>query len=265
MSKIAFSLGPLHFYWYGLIIAAAILAAFFITIVHARRSGEPLEPIVDLILFGVPAGLAGARFSYVLANWALYWDNPLTVICLWQGGLSIHGALFAFLLVLCLYTRQTGLSFWRWADLCAPGLAFVVSLGQWANFFNQEAFGYPTDRPWGIYIDFALRPAGYEQFDFFHPVFMYESAWNALLFLLLAVLAFWQRKTGRLRAGVLFLLAILLFAAGHFVFAGMRLDNETTQGILLTRFVSGLLAAAALVFLMRPAGGDRAGEGSPEE
>ncbi len=264
MSKIAFSLGPLHFYWYGLIIAAAILAAFLITLVHARRSGEPLAPIADLVLFGVPAGLAGARFAYVMANWALYWDNPVTVICLWQGGLSINGALFAFLLVLYLYSRQTGLSFVRWADLCAPGLAFAVSLGQWASFFNQEAFGYPTDRSWGIYIDFALRPEGYEQFDFFQPVFLYESAWNLLIFLFLAALAFWQRKTGRLRAGSIFASAILLFAAGHSVFAGLRLDNETIRGIFLTRLVSGFLAAAALVFLIRPTGG-RAGEGSPDQ
>jgi phosphatidylglycerol:prolipoprotein diacylglycerol transferase len=263
MSKIAFSLGPLHFYWYGLIIAAAILAAFLITLVCARRSGEPLEPVVDLVLFGVPAGLAGARFSYVLADWALYWDNPLTVICLWQGGLSVQGALFAFLLVLFLYARQTGLFFWRWADLCAPGLAFAVALGQWANFFNQEAFGYPTDRPWGVYIDFALRPAGYEQFDFFHPVFMYESGWNAVLFLFLAALAFWRQKTGRPRAGTIFLLAALFFAAGHFVFTGLRLDYETLQGVFITRVVSGLLAAAALVLLLRPAG-PGAGEESRE-
>lgn len=252
MGKIAFTLGPLNFYSFGLVIVAAVLAAFVIALWQAKRRSEPPEPVFDLLFWSILAGLIGARVFYIIANWELYREHPLDVFCLWQGGLIVHGALFAFILVLWLYARRRGLRFWVWADIAAPALALGQAIGQWANFFNQESFGYPTDRPWGVYIDYALRPAGYEQFDFFHPVFLYESAWN--LFLLLVLLA--ADRVGRhIRRppppGVLFLAYIILYSAGHYYFAGLRLDSEIVCGVRLAQLLSVLAAAAALVLLLR--------------
>ncbi|MDR7865867.1 MAG: prolipoprotein diacylglyceryl transferase [Sporomusaceae bacterium] len=247
MGKIAFTLGPLHFYWYGLIVAAAVLAAFFIVIWQARRQSLPIEPVFDLLFWSVPAGVVGARAYYVAANWRLYRDSPLDALCLWQGGLAVHGALLAFILVLFLYTRRRRVRFWTWADLAAPALAGGQAVGQWANFFNQEAFGYPTNLAWGVYIDYALRPAGYEQFDYFHPVFLYESAWNVLLLLALLTAG---RALRSLPAGALFLTYIILYAAGHYYFAGLRLDGEIVCGVSLARLFSILAAAAAALGLL---------------
>lgn len=254
MCKIAFSVGPLHFYWYGLIVVAAILAAFLVTLLQARRSGLPPAPVFDLLLWGVPAGIIGARAYYVLANWEFYRQQPLDVLRLWQGGLAVYGALLAFVLVLYLYARQRRVAFWTLADLIAPGLAVGQAVGQLANFVNQEAFGYPTGLAWGVYIDFALRPAGYEQFDFFHPVPLYESAWNILLFLVLLALDWTWRRRGRFwPPGSLFLLYILLYAVGHYHFVGLRLDSEIVWGVRLGQLASVLIAAAASVLLARAA------------
>jgi phosphatidylglycerol:prolipoprotein diacylglycerol transferase len=257
MGKIAFVLGPLHFYWYGLIIAAAVLAAFLVALWQARRSGMPVAPLADLLLWGVPAGIVGARAVYVLANWELYRDNPLDILRLWQGGLAVFGALIAFILVLSLYSRQRRVPFWALADIAAPGLAAGQAVGQWANFVNQETFGRPSDAPWGAYIDFALRPAGYEQFDFFQPVPLYESAWN--LFLLLVLLAAgWALRRRRLRwpRGSLALLYILLYSLGHYYFVGLRLDGETVWGVRLGQLFSALFAAACAWLARRRAAAD---------
>ncbi len=248
MCKIAFTLGPLQFYWYGLIIVAAVSAAFAVALWQARKQSLPVEPVFDLLFWSVPAGVAGARAYYVAANWHLYRDRPLDSLCLWQGGLAIHGALLAFILVLYLYARRRRLRFWGLADLAAPALACGQAVGQWANFFNQEAFGYPTDLAWGVYIDYALRPAGYEQFDFFHPVFMYESAWNLLLLLVLLAVG---RLLRGLPPGALFLTYIILYSAGHYYFAGLRLDGEIVCGVRLAQLFSILAAAAALGLLLR--------------
>lgn len=252
MCRIAFSLGPLHFYWYGLIVVAAILAAFLITLGQARQAGRPPAPVFDLLLWGVPAGILGARALYVLANWELYRQQPLDIFRLWQGGLAVYGALTAFVLVLWLYARQRRIAFWSWADIVAPGLAVGQAIGQLANFVNQEAFGYPTGLAWGVYIDFALRPAGYEQFDFFHPVPLYESAWNLALFLGLLALAWAGRRLVRLLPpGGLFLLYILLYSVGHYYFVGLRLDSEIIWGVRLGQLFSVLFAAAAFALLVR--------------
>lgn len=254
MCKIAFSIGPLHFYWYGLIVAAAILAAFLVTLWQARRHRQPLDPVFDLLLWGVPAGVIGARAYYVLVNWDLYRQQPLDIFRLWQGGLAVFGALIAFLLVLFFYARRRHVAFWTWADLAAPGLACGQAIGQLANFVNQEAFGYPTGSSWGVYIDFALRPAGYEQFDFFHPVPLYESAWNVFLFLVLLAIGWLGQRLGRLLPpGGLFLMYILLYSLAHYYFVGLRLDAEIVWGIRLGQLTSVLFAAAAFLLLVRAA------------
>ncbi len=253
MGKIAFSIGPLSFYWYGLIIVAAILAAFLVTLWQARRFAIPAATVLDLVLWGVPAGIIGARLVYVLVNWQLYRESPLDILRLWQGGLAVFGALAAFFLVLLLYARQRRVAFWTLADIVAPGLACGQAIGQWANFVNQEAFGYPTGASWGAYIDFALRPAGYEQFDFFHPVAVYESGWNLVLFLIL-IAAAWlgRRRTRPWPRGSLALLYILLFSLGHYYFVGLRLDSEIVRGVRLGQILSALFAAAAaLAWLAR--------------
>ena len=254
MCRIAFTLGPLHFYWYGLIVVAAILAAFLVTLWQARQAGKPSAPVFDLLLWGVPAGIIGARAVYVLANWEFYRQQPVDILCLWQGGLAVFGALTAFILVLWLYARRRNAGFWPWADIAAPGLAIGQAVGQLANFVNQEAFGRPTGSAWGAYIDFALRPAGYEQFDFFQPVPLYEAAWNLALFLVLLALAWAGRRTVRLLPpGGLFLLYILLYSVGHYYFVGLRLDSEIFWGVRLGQLLSVLFAAAAFVLLVRVA------------
>ena len=56
------------------------------------------------------------------------------------------------------------------------------SIGRWGNFFNEEAFGRPTDLPWKLYISPAHRPPEYRSAEFFHPAFLYESLWDLAVF-----------------------------------------------------------------------------------
>ncbi|HMM20344.1 MAG TPA: prolipoprotein diacylglyceryl transferase [Selenomonadales bacterium] len=245
MGKAAFSIGPFIFYWYGLLVAAAILAAAAVTWWQCRLYRESPGVIYELTVYGVPAGLLVSRLCYVAANWPLYRGNPSEAFFIWQGGLALYGAFAGFLAAAygCLRLRRLPLR--RWADILAPGLALGQAVGQWGNFFNQEAFGYPTELPWGIYIDFALRPPGFEQFDFFHPVFVYASLWNTALFLLLAAIALAAKGRGRLKSGSLFLLYLALFSAGQLYFDGLRLDAEVVGGVRPAQLVSLITLAVS--------------------
>ena len=81
------------------------------------------------------------------------------------NGLGIFGAIAGGVLGLIIYTNWKKLNVLRWCDILAPGLILAQGIGRWGNFFNQELYGYPTNLPWGIYIDPAHRLPGFEQYS----------------------------------------------------------------------------------------------------
>ncbi len=250
MGKTAFFIETISFSWFGLILAVAILAGCMISWCYSRLRQEPPDRLLVLTLYSIPAGIIAARLYYVIVNWQLYADNPGEILMIWHGGLAIHGALIGVILTIAIYSRVNKLSFWRWADIVAPGLILGQAIGQWGNFVNQDAFGYPTDVPWAIYIDYAFRPSGYEQFDFFHPTFLYEFVWDIAVFIvLLPVSRIMLKKPAQAVPGSLFLLYIVLYSAGRLVIEGLRLDSEMIGEWRLAQVVSAIaiLGAGALL------------------
>ena len=141
-------------------------------------------------------------------------------------------------------------SFAYFADALAPGIAIAQAIGRWGNWFNAELFGRPLDAPWALSIPLQSRPAGYENFETFHPAFLYESLW---CFLIAAVLLA-ARK--RLVPGSIFLLYITLYCFGRFFFEAIRIDSaQSFAGLRLNQYVAGLLflgaGAAFLKFYRR--------------
>jgi len=187
------SFGSLHIYWYGLFMVSSISAGLFVTIKLAKHYKILSETIIDLGFWAIISGLVGARIYDCFLNFEYYLHNPLDVFKIWQGGLAIHGALIAGLIVFFVfikkYAKQNSLNFknefWKIASIIVPGVALGQAIGRWGNYFNQELFGLPTNLPWSIPINLLNRPLEYISNDFFHPTFFYESLGSLLIFLVL--------------------------------------------------------------------------------
>ncbi len=116
------------------------------------------------------------------------------------------------------------------------------------NYFNQELFGGPTSLPWGLRIDPAHRPVGYEGYATFHPTFLYELGWN----LALAAALVWLGHHRRIRAPGLF----ALYVAGY---SGFRILEELLRtdpahhvlGLRLNFFVATVLCLTSLAWFVR--------------
>ena len=78
-------------------------------------------------------------------------------------------------------------NFWDVIDVLVPSLALGQAIGRWGNFFNNEAFGLPTNLPWKLYIPYSYRPDFFASKSFFHPTFLYESIWNVAVFFILII------------------------------------------------------------------------------
>jgi phosphatidylglycerol:prolipoprotein diacylglycerol transferase len=269
---IAFHLGPIPVFWYGVCYAVGLAAVYVVLTREARRRG--LNPrLIDngIIIVGVVA-LIGGRLYHVIDQWQLYRDDLLKIVMPPYTGLGVYGGIIAGTIAVIVITRLWKQSFWRWVDVIAPGLFVMQAIGRWGNFFNQELYGPPTDLPWGITIDCAHRVLPYPCSMYpalttgFQPLFLYESISGILGAVTLLWIA--RRYGSRMRPGDLFLIWLIWYAAVRFVLETLRTGNWTFFGTPTAMLISGTIivgSAIILVYRHRPGAADGDRWGDPPE
>jgi phosphatidylglycerol---prolipoprotein diacylglyceryl transferase len=247
-----------HIYFYGILITLGVIAAAFLGTAEAKRRGFNPDYIWDALFWVVIAGIAGARLWHVFTpppsmveqgiTTKYYLTHPLDLLNIRNGGLGIPGAVIGGAIALWIYCRRKKISFLTWADVVAPGVALAQAIGRWGNFFNQEVYGLPTNLPWKIYIDPLHRVPGYESYNYFHPLFLYESLWNLLNMAILLVVA--RRFKNWLKPGDIFYFYVSAYAVGRFALEFLRLDAAQVGGINFnqTFMIFVALVGGALVF-----------------
>ncbi len=232
MDPVAFQIFGLEIRWYGILIATGVLIGAILAIREAKRVGLDEETLMDFLIWEVPLCLVGARLYYVIFSWDLYRDNPIEALNIRNGGLAIHGAIITAIIVAIIFTRIRNINFWTIADVCAPSLILAQSIGRWGNYINQEAYGGPTNLPWGIMVNGVKV----------HPTFLYESIWNFLVFLFLL----WYGKNKQKVKGEVFLLYIALYSFIRFFVEGLRTDSLMLGTIRVAQLVSILGIAISM-------------------
>jgi phosphatidylglycerol:prolipoprotein diacylglycerol transferase len=231
--------------WYGVLIATAMALGLWLASRDAVRRGENPDDLLKTAELALIGGLVGARLYYVLFNLDYYRSQPWwRVLAVWEGGLAIHGGLLAGLLIGGVYARLRGLPLLTYLDIVAPSLAIGQAIGRWGNFFNEEAFGRPTNLPWKLYISETHRPPEYRDVEYFHPTFLYESLWDLGVFALLVLVL---RRRFERAPGALFLAYLALYSVGRFWIEGLRTDSLMFGSIRVAQAVSLLALALAVV------------------
>lgn len=244
---IAFQVGWLTVRWYGILMALSIVVGLWIGHRQAKREGLPADDIITAGQYAILVGLVGARIYEVIFNWDYYGQYPRKIFAVWEGGLAIHGGLILGPLFGVWLGWKWGLPILRGLDVTAPSFAIGQALGRWGNFFNEEAFGQPTDLPWKLYISPPHRPPGYQQFDYFHPAFLYESLWDLALF---GALVLWLRPRLREQPGGLFFVYIGLYSIGRFFIEGIRLDSFWLGSFRVAQLASVVGVLVAIIGLL---------------
>jgi len=246
-----------HIYFYGILIMLGVVAAAFLAQSEAKRHGINPDYIWDSLFWVVLAGIVGARIWHIFSpppsmvaqgittGW--YLSHPLDMINIRNGGLGIPGAIIGGAVALWLYCRNKKISFLSLVDTIVPGVALAQAIGRWGNFFNQELYGKPTNLPWKIYIDPAHRVPGFQNYNFFTPLFLYESLWNLLN---MAILLWMARRFEKwLKAGDLFYIYMIMYSIGRFFLEFLRVDSSQVGGINFNQTFVVLVALGAGVFL----------------
>ncbi len=244
INPIAFQFGPIAIHWYGIMY----LLSFILGYIYLRKKIQKkqlklsLDQLNDLIFLICFCLLIGGRLGYVFFyNFAQYWDSPLTVFAVWNGGMSFHGGFLGAALGFYLFWRKAKKpktkipSFFYLTDAVLTIIPFTLALGRVGNFINAELYGRISDLPWAMKF--------WTSSEYRHPVQLYEAVAHIVAG---SLFIFTQAKKWPI--GVRTSLFLLYYSIVRIMVEFVR-EPDPQIGYLLSYFTLGqLLSLPILVF-----------------
>jgi prolipoprotein diacylglyceryl transferase len=215
--------------YYGLLFVSGLIIAIYMLGWIFKRENIPSENLEKLSIYGMIGIIAGARLGHCLFYEPSYYlSHPLEMILpvtfppaggikfIGYQGLASHGGVLGLLIGLYFYSRKTEHSMIDILDLIAVVVGVSLGFIRLANFMNSEIIGMPTTKPWGVIferVDNLPR----------HPAQLYEAI---SYFIILAImLILYLKMRDRLRNGILFGLATVLFFLARFIIEFLKEDQ----------------------------------------
>lgn len=223
MYPIAFSLGSLDIYWYGILMAATFVSSFWIARYFARHHGVSLELIENLYYLSAISALVGSRIGAILPHLDYYLRNPIEIVS--RAGMASHGAIIAIMAVGYFYVRKHKLNYWQLADFAAPILSVGHIFIRLGNFLSGELYGPPTDLPWGVEFPDSLGKV--------HPSQLYEVLASVI------ILPFaWKWAKSPAYPGYAFLRTLFLHSAVRLFLDFIRQHSQLYGPFVLSQIIA---------------------------
>jgi phosphatidylglycerol:prolipoprotein diacylglycerol transferase len=239
--KIAFHIGSLAIYWYGVLIAIGVLVGIWTASRRALRDHVAPEQIVDLGPWLIIGAVVGARLLYVITFWREFFARQpfWEIFMIRHGGMVFYGGLIGALIAGYLYVRLKRISFWKMADILAPSIALGHVFGRIGCLMFGCCYGRPTHCAWAIYFPADHETGGQSV----HPTQIYEALLNFGLYLTLAWLYRRKKFEGQ------------IFASYLMGYAVIRSFVEIFRGDYSVYYLGGYLTSAQLVSIVLLAAG----------
>jgi len=247
--------------WHGLFTALGVIVGVVVATAFARRAGYQEDTIYNVALCLVIGGIIGARALYVIENFGDFDDDPVDIIRVNTGGISIYGALIGGTIGAWLYAYFRKVpNIPRGADIAVLGGILGMAVGRIGDMINGEHFATDTDLPWGVVYTHSASPSQFHPDGpgvVQHPAVAYEMIGDLVIFGILLVI--FVRVN---RAGVTFFAWMFLYGLLRTLVSFLRLDDivfvglRTAQLIGIAAMVIGL---GGMAYLLRTAPREGAG------
>ena len=235
------SIGPLSIHFYGLIIALGLVLAVVYACRRSKQFGIKEDDVLDGVLCVTPFAILCARAYYCIFSWEHYADNPISLLYIWEGGLAIYGGVLGAAIGVAVLCRVKRIKLPAMLDLVSLGFLIGQSMGRWGNFFNREAFGAETTS----FLRMGLMNSYTGTVTYYHPTFFYESAWNAVGFLLLHFFSKKRRYDGQVA-----LLYAAWYGLGRAFIEGLRTDSLYWGPFRVSQLLAAVSCLAAVSVLV---------------
>lgn len=245
MKNDLFSIGPFTVHGYGLMMAIAILTAYFLVERGAKKRGMDENKIFTLAVWAVAGGLLGAKLLYLLTRLPdLMADPSLLIHCL-KDGFVVYGSIIGGILAAWIYCKRSGLVFLDVFDLIVPYLALAQGIGRIGCLLAGCCYGMEVseNNPIGIVFETSAYAPNHVHLL---PTQIISSALNFLHFAVLMLLSRRLKTSGQLAGCYL-----IFYSAGRFILEFFRGDLiRGNVGTLSTsQFIAIFMAAAGLAMV----------------
>ena len=240
LDRVAFTIFGFDVYWYGVIIALAILVAFCLAFVLTKPKELPKDMPIDVFLAIVPLGIICARLFSVV------FDSQTTILDFFQfrnGGMSIIGAIIGGVIGILILCKIKKYKFLQVSDLIVPVLILAQAIGRWGNFANGEVYGWVINNPSFQFFPIAVNISG----TWHMALFFYEFVLNIIGAVILFLLYYKTKKIG-------------ICTGTYLIYYGMvRLILETFRdsqfilrlwGLPISQIISAIFIVVGIVILV---------------
>ena len=275
--------------WHGFLTFVAVVVSVFLVARWGSKEGLSSDEIYAVAFWSILGGVVGARLLHVIDAWDFYSNDPIRVLYVWGGGVTIYGAILGGFVSGAAYItiRNSGfyLSTWRRyfrflgeptmsrlpgagriADIAAPALLISQAIGRVGDIINGEHCAKATGLPWGVIYTHPDRGSlSCERFfgaGATHPAVAYE------LLMDLAILAvLWPLRKRLQPSGMFFALYLATYSAGRFFLSFLREEYKEYGPLNEAQIIALLVMLVTIPLLMYkgrlvPAESTGAGRGS---
>ena len=238
--------------WHGLFSFVAVATAVVLVARWAPLKQIDPDAVLSIAVWAIIGGVIGARVVHVVDHWgAVYSQNPMQVLEIWTGGIGVWGGVLGGFIAGTAYAIIAKHPVGVIADLAAPAILYVQTIGRIGDIINGEHCSRATDLLFGfqwVHSGTAARNCADGFANAVHPAIAYEMIWN-----ILALAVLWQLR-GRLKPdGMIWTLYLALYAIGRFGVTFFREDRIWTAGLQEAQIIALLILAITVPILLAKA------------
>ena len=227
--------------WYSLAYILGIIIGFFIIkrLNVIKGSLISVKQLDSFFVWAVLGIILGGRFGYVLFYQInVFYNNPIYLIEIWNGGMSFHGGLLGVIISTFIFCRNNNLKFYYVADFVALVAPIGLFFGRIANFINSELVGKQTDLVWGVIfplIDSTPR----------HPSQLYEAILEGVLLFIIMNIIYFSKNYKMGDCSFKFLIFYGIFR----IFSEFFREPDEQIGFLIGSFSMGMMLSILMIFV----------------
>lgn len=243
------STGAFLLSWHGMFSFIAVAIAVYLVGRWAPMKGISSDVVYSIAIWAIIGGIVGARIVHVIDNWSFYRYDLTGIFYIWSGGIGLWGGILGGFIGGAAYALWAKYPVGVIADLTAPALLLVQTIGRLGDIVNGEHCAKAAENfilafNW-VHSESTAANCATGVGVPVQPVIAYEMLWN-----MGALLVIWKLRNRLHPDGMLFALYLALYAVGRFFITYMRTDKIWALGLQEAQYIAILVLVITVPLLI---------------